>query len=135
MDDIDQWFADQVLPLEGALTAYLRRVWPDPHEVADLRQEVYVRVYESGRVRRPPVTSFFVFTVARNLLTDRLRHARVVTICLVADLATLDIFSDEVPVDRALSGAPPFVCWEPKPRPPSMPTSKQFRFQCPNDDR
>src|SRR3546814_7246818 len=52
MDDLDQWFAEQILPYEGALTAYLRRVWPDPSEIADLRQEVMsasIRARASGR--------------------------------------------------------------------------------------
>ncbi len=104
MNDHDRWFSEQVLPLEGALSAYLRRVWPDPDEIDDLRQEVYVRVYEAGLARRPPATNFFVFSVARNLLTDRLRRRRVVTIDLMADLESLNVFSDEMPADQALSG-------------------------------
>src|SRR3546814_5645228 len=80
MDDLDQWFAEQILPYEGALTAYLRRVWPDPSEIADLRQAVYVRVYQGAGKQRPPVARFFLFTVARNLLIDRLRTRRVVPI-------------------------------------------------------
>src|SRR3546814_16968186 len=52
MDDLDQWFAEQILPYEGALTAYLRRVWPDPSEIADPRQEVYVRVSPGAGQRR-----------------------------------------------------------------------------------
>src|SRR3546814_19476602 len=83
MDDLDQWFAEQILPYEGALTAYLRRVWPDPSEIADLRQEVYVRVYQGAGKQRPPVARFFLFTVARNLLIDRLRKSRVVPIDLM----------------------------------------------------
>lgn len=41
-NDLDDWFVEAILPLEGALTAYLRRVWNDASEIADLRQEVYV---------------------------------------------------------------------------------------------
>jgi RNA polymerase sigma-70 factor (ECF subfamily) len=104
MDDVDQWFAEQILPHEGALSGYLRRAWPDPSEISDLRQEVYVRVYEAAKAKRPPVARFFLFTVARNLLTDRLRHSRVVPIDLMEDLSMLDVLSDEVPADRALSG-------------------------------
>jgi RNA polymerase sigma-70 factor (ECF subfamily) len=100
----DEWFAEEVLPLEGALTAYLRRAWPNRSDVEDLRQEVYVRVYEAGRQDHPEAPSHFVFRVARNLLIDRLRHQRVVTIDLVADLNALNVLSDEVPADRVLSG-------------------------------
>src|SRR3546814_1046188 len=91
MDDLDQWFAEQILPYEGALTAYLRRVWPDPSEIADLRQEVYVRVYQGAGKQRPPVARFFLFTVARNLLIDRLRKSRVVPIDLMEDLDAANV--------------------------------------------
>jgi len=104
MDEHDHWFTEHVLPLEGALTRYLRRVWRDADEVADLRQEVYVRVYEATRGRPPPSPQAFVFTVARNLLTDRYRQSRVVTIDLMADLETLNVLSEEAPADRVLSG-------------------------------
>lgn len=104
MDPHDRWFADQVLPLEGALTRFLRRVWPDAAEIDDLRQDVYVRVYEATRDKKPIATGYYVFAVARNLLTDRLRHRRVVAIDLVADLAALNVLSEEVPADRVLSG-------------------------------
>src|SRR3546814_10693048 len=71
-----QGLAEQILSYEGALSAYLRRVWPDPSEIADLRQEVYVRVYQGAGKRRPPVARFFLFAIARNLLIDRLRKSR-----------------------------------------------------------
>lgn len=104
MDDLDQWFIEQILPLEGALNAYLRRVWPEPSEVSDLRQEVYVRVYQAAQIKRPPVVRYFLFSVARNLLIDRLRKSRVVRIDLMEDLEALHVLSDEVPADRIVSG-------------------------------
>jgi RNA polymerase sigma-70 factor (ECF subfamily) len=104
MDDYDRWFAMRVLTLEEALNRYLRRAWPVGADIDDLRQEIYVRVYEACRERKPAAVNHFVFTVARNLLTDHLRRRRVVTIDLVADLTALNVLSDEVPADRALSG-------------------------------
>lgn len=104
MDDLDQWFAEQILPFEGALTGYLRRAWPDPSEIADLRQEVYVRVYQGAQAKRPAVARYFLFTVARNLLIDRLRKNRVVPIDLMEDLDALNVLSDDIPADRVVSG-------------------------------
>jgi len=104
MDDLDQWFAEQILPYEGALTAYLRRVWPDASEVADLRQEVYVRVYQGAGKQRPLVARFFLFAVARNLLIDRLRKSRVVPIDLMEDLDAANVLSDDITADRIISG-------------------------------
>lgn len=103
-DAHDAWFASEILPLEGALTRYLRRVWREAAEVEDLRQEVYVRVYESARTRRPPAAAPFLFAVARNLLIDKMRQARVVSIDLMADLESLGVAADEVHADRVLSG-------------------------------
>ena len=45
---VDQWFVEQVLPLEPALMRLLRRYWRSADDVADLRQEVYTRVYEGA---------------------------------------------------------------------------------------
>lgn len=104
MDDLDQWFAEQILPFEGVLTAYLRRVWPDASEVADLRQEVYVRVYQGAARQRPPVPRFFLFTIARHLLIDRLRKSRVVPIDLMEDLSAANVLSDDISAERILSG-------------------------------
>lgn len=73
-------------------------------EVADLRQEVYVRVYQGAAKQRPPVARFFLFTVARNLLIDRLRKSRVVPIDLMEDLDAANVLSDDITADRILSG-------------------------------
>jgi len=42
--ELDQWFANEILPHEAALTRYLKRVCPNSADVPDLRQEVYVRI-------------------------------------------------------------------------------------------
>ena len=101
---VDEWFASEVLPLEGALTRYLRRMWRDPAEIDDLRQEVYVRVYEGARSRIPAATAPHVFAVARNLMIDKARRAQLVSIDLMADLSKLNVISNELGADRVLSG-------------------------------
>src|SRR5690606_22182416 len=45
---LDNWFATEILVHEEALLRYLRRCWPHRSEIHDLRQEVYVRVYEAA---------------------------------------------------------------------------------------
>jgi len=86
----DQWFAEQILSHEVSLTRYLNRVWPNMSEIPDLRQDIYVRVYESARDSRPASPRAFLFATARNLLTDHIRRSRVVSIELTADAAALD---------------------------------------------
>lgn len=85
IQDVDEWFIGRVLPLEPLLVRYLQRNWRDASEVADLRQEVYIRVYEAARRKRPDPVKPYVFLTARNLIIDRLRHDNVVSIENVAD--------------------------------------------------
>jgi DNA-directed RNA polymerase specialized sigma24 family protein len=47
-DSPQAWFIREILAHEAALMRFMRRVWPDQAEVEDLRQEVYVKVYEAG---------------------------------------------------------------------------------------
>jgi RNA polymerase sigma factor (sigma-70 family) len=98
--DRDLWFVREVLPLEPALTRFLRRHWRKEAEVPDLRQEVYVRVYEASRTGVPYYVQQFVFTTARNLMIDLLRRAQVVSIETVSDLEALDVHTDEVGPER-----------------------------------
>ena len=100
---LDDWFVNEVLPVEGTLMAYLRHNWRDTAECADLRQEVYARVYEAARERLPENARAFVLATARNLLIDRARRSQVVSIEAYAELA--DIAADELTPDRHASVA------------------------------
>jgi len=87
---IEDWFSKEVLPLEPALMRLLRRHWRHHDDLPDLRQEVYMRVYESAqRDGIPESPAAFLFTCARNLLVDRVRRAQVVPFETVADLDEL----------------------------------------------
>jgi RNA polymerase sigma factor (sigma-70 family) len=99
---LDRWFATEILPLEGVLVRYLTRVWPNAADVLDLRQEVYVRVYESARGALPKSPKAFLFATARNLMTDRVRHSRVVPIDSLQDFAHLSVLTDELSPERRL---------------------------------
>jgi RNA polymerase sigma-70 factor (ECF subfamily) len=102
--DLDDWFVREILPLEGALTRYLRRNWRDAADLPDLRQEVYVRVYESARGRLPEQPQAFLFASARNLLIDRARRAQIVSIETLADLELSDHAVDELTPERHAGG-------------------------------
>lgn len=84
------WFVREVLPLEAALMHFLRQNWRNPAEIADLRQDIYVQVYDAARKQIPTHTKAFVFQTARNLLIDRVRHDHVVPIDGVPDLEAID---------------------------------------------
>lgn len=100
---LDDWFVQVVLPLEPALVAFLRRGGRQAADIADLRQEVYARVYEAAARERPRFPRAFVFAIARNLLIDRLRQARIVQIDAMGDLSSLNVIGDEAPADLRLS--------------------------------
>ncbi|PHV06615.1 RNA polymerase subunit sigma-70 [Janthinobacterium sp. BJB412] len=100
--DLDDWFVAEVLPLEGMLTQYLRRNWRNHSELADLRQEVYVRVYEAAGRARPLRAAPFVMATARHLLIDRARRQQLVEIDSVADLPELGM--DELSPERHAAG-------------------------------
>ncbi len=98
--DVDAWFVREILPLEAALMHFLLRSRRNRNEADDLRQEVYVRVYEAAKEKIPHPAKPFVFAIARNLLVDRVRHEQVVAIEIVADVDTLGVAADEPGPDR-----------------------------------
>jgi RNA polymerase sigma-70 factor (ECF subfamily) len=99
----EQWFVNEILPHEAALKRYLHKVWRSPDEVADLRQETYVRVYESGSRARPRSPKTFLFTTARNLMIDKMRRERIVSIDYTQDIHSLDVSMDELTPERRLT--------------------------------
>ncbi len=100
--ELNAWFVREVLPLESTLMQYLNRAWPDRSEIEDLCHDVYVRVYEAARTKRPDPVKPFLFTVARNLLIDRARRSQVVPIETVAELERLEIATDQPGPDRSV---------------------------------
>ena len=101
--EADDWFVQEVLPLEPALVRYLRRNWRDENEIPDLRQEVYARVYDKALVAIPAQAKPFVFMTARNLIIDRVRRSRVVSIEAVAEMDDLNVTADDLTPDRVAS--------------------------------
>ena len=98
--DLDAWFIREVLPLEAALMRFLRRNWREENDLADLRQDVYVRVYDAARHGIPRQTKSFVFSTARNLLIDLVRRSRIVSIETVADLDVSNVSEGEASPER-----------------------------------
>ena len=102
-DSLNDWFSREILVHEGALMRYLLRCWFHREEIHDLRQDIYIRVYEAAAKSRPTMPKSFMFTIARHLMTDRLRRSRVVSIEAVGDLDALNVLIDEITPERGLS--------------------------------
>jgi RNA polymerase sigma factor (sigma-70 family) len=103
MNPLDHWFATHILPHERALIRYLARVWHNAAEIPDLRQEIYARVFKSAMNGLPDSPKSFLFQVARNLLADRARRERIVSIDYTQDLEGLNVLVDELSPERRLS--------------------------------
>ncbi|HEV2561180.1 MAG TPA: RNA polymerase sigma factor [Rhizomicrobium sp.] len=101
--ELKAWFVREVLPLEAALMQFLQHNWRNKSDIADLRQDVYLRVCEAALKETPLQTRQFVFTTARNLLIDRVRRAQVIPIEAVADLDALEIATDTPGPDRVVT--------------------------------
>jgi RNA polymerase sigma-70 factor (ECF subfamily) len=88
--ELREWFCSEVLPLEPALTRFIRRNWREANDVMDLRQEIYERALIGARTGLPHHTSGYLYTVARNHLANRVRRAKIVSFDLVADFDATD---------------------------------------------
>lgn len=98
--ELEQWFAREILPLEPMLEGYLRRNWRDQSEVPDIRQDVYIRVYEAALREKPFNSKHFLFQVARNLMIDRLRRKNVVSFDSIADFDTIGAVEELPDLER-----------------------------------
>jgi RNA polymerase sigma-70 factor (ECF subfamily) len=101
--DLDEWFVREILAHESALTGYLNRAWRTRSEVSDLRQETYARVYASAARGLPRSPKSFLFATARNLITDKLRRARILSVDYAEDVDLPTFPVDELTPERRLS--------------------------------
>ncbi len=108
--DVSAWFVREVLPLESMIERFLRRNWRDADEIADLRQEVYARVFDACATFRPESTRAFVLSTARNLLIDRARRAQVVSFETYADIDALPQPVEELGPERHVAARSALRC-------------------------
>jgi RNA polymerase sigma-70 factor (ECF subfamily) len=102
-ESLDAWFKREILVHEAALMRYLTRTWPNRQEIGDLRQDIYVRIYEAAAKAVPFSPKSFLFTTARHLMTDRIRRKRIVSIDAVGDLDALNVLIEEITPEQHTS--------------------------------
>ena len=99
---LNAWFCQEVLPLEAALTRFIRRNWRIEDDVIELRQDIYERTLDGAQTALPANAQAFVFTVARNHLINHAIRARIVSFELVADLEGVGQAPDLLATERHL---------------------------------
>ncbi len=99
-----RWFADHIHVHDAALKAYLRQSFPDArHEVDDVVQESYLRIWTS-RAGRPLLSAkAFLFKVARHVTLDLLRRNHISPIESVINVGSLAIVEDRPGVADSIS--------------------------------
>jgi RNA polymerase sigma-70 factor (ECF subfamily) len=89
--DTTRWFAEEVQPNDSSLRAYLRHAFPTVHDVDDLVQESYLRIWKVRASRPVHSARSFLFKIARRLAIDVLRRRRTSRIESVPDLMSLPV--------------------------------------------
>ena len=100
---LDDWFVAEILPHEAALMRYLRRNGTRRNELQDTCQEIYTRIYQRAVEHIPEQPKAFAFAIARNIIADRLRRERVVSIDYTQDFEHLNDLVDEATPERRLN--------------------------------
>jgi RNA polymerase sigma-70 factor (ECF subfamily) len=90
------WFKETILPHEAALRARLRRVLPRRDDLDDLVAEVMTRAYATIDYAAFSAGRPYLFQIARNLIIDEARRAKIVSFDeivdadLIADLSSAE---------------------------------------------
>lgn len=99
------WFLRNILPHEPALRAWLSRMTNtglDPDDVIQEAYSIFAGMESVADIRAPRA---YLFQVARSIVTQHIRRARIVSIHAVDDIAKLDHPDDgaspeQVAIDR-----------------------------------
>lgn len=93
-EPLARWFTEEVQCNEASLKAYLRSAFPTVRDVDDVVQESYLRVCRAQRSSPLRSAKAFLFTVARRLALDWMRHERRSPLLAVGNPATLGVLDD-----------------------------------------
>ena len=106
--DSARWFAEEVLPHEAALRAWLRARFPVVTDTDDLVQEAYARLMQAHATGPIACPRAFLFVTARNLALNHLRHQRIERPEGAAEIDALSVADERVGIPEALAHAEDF---------------------------
>jgi RNA polymerase sigma-70 factor (ECF subfamily) len=102
--DIIEWLTVHLLPFEAELRLKLRRVCASAADVDDVIQEIYCKVMQMDEITHVSDPRGYFVQMAKNLVTDRLRHDAVVHIETMANLYDLEVLDDAPGPERIVFG-------------------------------
>jgi RNA polymerase sigma-70 factor (ECF subfamily) len=103
-----RWFADEVLPHEPHLRAWLHARFPAVSDPDDLVQETYARLLQARATGPIACPRAFLFVTARNLALNRLRHDRVERPPGAEEIDALTLLDDGLGVPERVAQAEDF---------------------------
>jgi RNA polymerase sigma factor (sigma-70 family) len=103
-----RWFADEVLPHEAKLRAWLRGRFPAVTDVDDLVQEAYARLMEAHATGPIACPRALLFVTARNLALNHLRHQRIERPEGAVEMDALSVADERIGAPEALVQAEDF---------------------------
>ena len=98
------WVADCVMPHEAKVRAWLARSRVSQEDVDDVIQEAYCRLSALDGFEAIARPDAYFFSIARNLLAQQMRRARIVRIEAVAEIEALSPFDDAPSPERQAGG-------------------------------
>lgn len=94
VEDRSQWFSREVQPHGDKLKSYLQGSFPTVHDVDDVVQESYLRIWQAVAVRPVRSAKSFLFQIARRLAVDVLRERKRHPVASMGDLEPLGVMED-----------------------------------------
>ena len=103
-EDRNVWFKTQILVHERELRLFLRRLCSSDDEARDVVQECYAKLFALPSVDHIAIPRAYLFSSARNLALQNLRHERVVPIDRIAEYDDLGMDAVAPSTEQVVSG-------------------------------
>jgi RNA polymerase sigma factor (sigma-70 family) len=101
---IDQWFMDQILPLEPMLLASARRLVNDPDAARDLVQEAFTRLLTVDGWAQIDAPHPYLLRMMRNLAFEKLRRAKIARFEQLTLAEDFEVVDESPDAFRVVSG-------------------------------
>lgn len=101
--DVIAWVGSNIVPLEGSLRAWLRRMSVSEAEIDDVVHDAYVAIARLDSVAHIRNPKTYLFQTAKRNLLMRVRHDRIVPIERLTEVEALSLSDDAPDAERQLS--------------------------------